>query len=417
MKRFFTLMMTLFIGASAALAQCTPDTSITEPGFYPSGEDLPCVERGVQLDTAIQLLNFDTVNVADFGVPFNIDAVVNWVRVDDIQGLPSGFTWSCSPPNCTFPGGTYGCISISGTTNDPVGEYPLVISATIDADAGTFGNQQIQGTTDDIGYNFVLNVIEQGSPCPAPSVDIPGPVFACPGQGAQLSPVVDPGGGSGPYTYSWSPTTGLSDANIMNPVASPSVATTYTVTITDPNSFSFTGTVEVQIDNTPTPVADFTDSTDGGSRFFFTDLSANGDSYLWDFGDGNSSTNQNPTHTYLAVDDYTVTLIVSNNCGADTTTQLYSVTGIRNIALQGIDMDVFPNPTSGIVNIAAVGLTDGKYNVQLHDLTGKLVYTEERNANELMNTSVDLSTLTKGMYFLSVTGADRRQVVKLMLDK
>lgn len=417
MKNFFTIIFVLLVGAASVMAQCVPDTSITEAGFYPSGEDLPCVERGFAVDTAIQLLNFDTVNVADFGVPFNIDAVVNWVRVDDIEGLPAGLQFSCSPPNCTFPGGTYGCISIYGTTNDTVGSYSLLITATINADAGTFGNQTIQGTTEDIGYNFVLNVIEPGSPCPAPSVDIPGPLYACPGQGAQLSPVVDPGGGSGPYTYSWSPAAGLSDANIINPVASPSVTTTYILTVTDPNSFEFTTSVEVVLDNTPAPVADFTDSLVGGNQFVFTDLSANGDSYFWDFGDGETSTDQNPTHTYAAIDDYTVKLIVSNNCGIDSTTEVYSVTGIRDLGLKGIAMDVFPNPTSGVVNINATGLTDGKYSVQLHDLTGKLVYASDRNANELLNTSIDLSTLTKGMYFLSITGADRRQVVKLMLDK
>ncbi len=40
-------------------------------------------------------------------------------------------------------------------------------------------------------------------------------------------------GGIGPYTYSWSPTTGLSCATCPNPTASPSQTTTYTVTVTD----------------------------------------------------------------------------------------------------------------------------------------------------------------------------------------
>ena len=40
-------------------------------------------------------------------------------------------------------------------------------------------------------------------------------------------------GGTGPYTYSWSPTTGLSDPTAANPTASPTATTTYTVTVTD----------------------------------------------------------------------------------------------------------------------------------------------------------------------------------------
>ena len=39
--------------------------------------------------------------------------------------------------------------------------------------------------------------------------------------------------GAPPYTYSWSPTAGLSDPNIARPTASPSATTTYTLTVTD----------------------------------------------------------------------------------------------------------------------------------------------------------------------------------------
>ena len=42
-------------------------------------------------------------------------------------------------------------------------------------------------------------------------------------------------GGTSPYTYLWSPSTGLSNPNIANPVASPTITTTYTLTVTDYN--------------------------------------------------------------------------------------------------------------------------------------------------------------------------------------
>jgi uncharacterized repeat protein (TIGR01451 family) len=42
-------------------------------------------------------------------------------------------------------------------------------------------------------------------------------------------------GGTPPYTYSWSPLTGLSSGLTSNPIASPSSSTTYTVTVTDDN--------------------------------------------------------------------------------------------------------------------------------------------------------------------------------------
>ena len=45
------------------------------------------------------------------------------------------------------------------------------------------------------------------------------------------------------------------------------------------------------------------------------------DNFVWDFGDGSSSTSSNPTHTYGQSGQYTVQLIGYGPCGNDTTTQ------------------------------------------------------------------------------------------------
>jgi len=52
-------------------------------------------------------------------------------------------------------------------------------------------------------------------------------------------------GGTGPYTYSWSPSTGLSDATAANPTATPGTTVTYTLTVTDSNSSQATSPVTV----------------------------------------------------------------------------------------------------------------------------------------------------------------------------
>ncbi len=57
-----------------------------------------------------------------------------------------------------------------------------------------------------------------------------------------------------------------------------------------------------------------------GSSVSFNNLSVDANSYLWHFGDNNSSNQQNPTHTYDQDGTYTVQLIAFGLCGIDTAT-------------------------------------------------------------------------------------------------
>ena len=55
----------------------------------------------------------------------------------------------------------------------------------------------------------------------------------------------------------------------------------------------------------------------------FTDASAGGaTSWSWDFGDGGTSGERNPSHTYQAAGDFTVVLTVANDGGSDTETDV-----------------------------------------------------------------------------------------------
>ncbi|MCB9230986.1 MAG: PKD domain-containing protein [Bacteroidia bacterium] len=70
--------------------------------------------------------------------------------------------------------------------------------------------------------------------------------------------------------------------------------------------------------NCPPPVANYSSSLTG-LTCQFTDLSTNSPtSWYWDFGDGFTSTQQNPSHTYAAPGTYTVVLQAYNPCGSDT---------------------------------------------------------------------------------------------------
>jgi PKD repeat protein len=85
-----------------------------------------------------------------------------------------------------------------------------------------------------------------------------------------------------------------------------------------------TGTARIQVgaSGLAQPVANFLASPLSGTApltVTFTDLSSGvPTSWAWDFGDGGSSTEQHPSHTYVQTGTFTVTLTVSNTVGSDT---------------------------------------------------------------------------------------------------
>jgi PKD repeat protein len=97
------------------------------------------------------------------------------------------------------------------------------------------------------------------------------------------------------------------------------------------------------------PAADFSASpTSGNSPLTvnFSDLSSNGPtSWSWDFGDGGSSTAQNPTHVYAAAGTYTVSLTAANGSGSNTATKVNYISVTTTPPAPVADFSA--SPTSG----------------------------------------------------------------------
>jgi hypothetical protein len=66
---------------------------------------------------------------------------------------------------------------------------------------------------------------------------------------------------------------------------------------------------------------------------------------------------------------------------------------------------IFPNPSSGIVNIEFTDITaEGRLTIQINTLDGRLVYFHEKQKSECTNPEkLDISELPKGMYLLKLT--------------
>lgn len=99
-----------------------------------------------------------------------------------------------------------------------------------------------------------------------------------------------------------------------NPTHTYAAAGTYTVCLTATNPCD-TSTFCKAVTVCDAPVAAYT-SSDNNLNVSFTDASTGTvNSWLWNFGDGNSSTIQSPAHTYTSGGTYNVCLITTNSCG------------------------------------------------------------------------------------------------------
>ena len=102
---------------------------------------------------------------------------------------------------------------------------------------------------------------------------------------------------------------------------------TYNVSLTvsneaGDNTFTITNYITVL----PQPVAEFS-YTANGVQVTFSSIGSMGDTYEWEFGDGQTSTSPNPVHTYATSGTYQVILTVTNSCGSDVLQQTVTVTG------------------------------------------------------------------------------------------
>jgi PKD repeat protein len=128
-------------------------------------------------------------------------------------------------------------------------------------------------------------------------------------------------------SWSWDFGDGSPVSTLQNPSHTYVTAGTYTVCLTATSPCGSNQSCQtITVCSPPTAFfsssATFLDAT-------FTDASAGTvNSWHWDFGDGNTSTQQNPTHTYASPGTYNVCLITSNGCAeADTTCQPLTICG------------------------------------------------------------------------------------------
>jgi hypothetical protein len=133
----------------------------------------------------------------------------------------------------------------------------------------------------------------------------------------------------------------------------------------------------------------------------FTDQSMFADWWQWDFGDGNVSALQHPTHTYSSDGVYIVKLLSGNSCEADSAFEQIVVTTTgqaevdKRSCLQYLGENTFLINCGDVIN-ASVYYPDGRRALEV-----KGVVSEGR---------IDLNTLHSGIYLIEITFSNRSRV-------
>jgi len=202
----------------------------------------------------------------------------------------------CGDPGPNWPEGSYFVVYINGT-----GDY-----------------EGWQGTAEGVVSGYYNDMGEITVYPPELVADANGPYSGVAGESIQFTGSAS--GGVEPYSWSWD----FGDGNTsdeQNPTHTYSTSGNYTVTLTVTDSCSLTtdtDTTWAQVNpaleadangpysGTICDAIQFTGSATGGIPPY---------TYHWDFGDGNTSDEQNPTHQYTTPGNYTVVLTVTDDVG------------------------------------------------------------------------------------------------------
>ncbi len=190
------------------------------------------------------------------------------------------------------------------------------------------------------------------------------------------------------------------------------------------NTFGCTSVERIEIESTdlgvPSSAFDLAQNINGEVSFI-NHTTGNVQSYEWNFGDGNISTETNPIHQYSESGDYVVTLITTHSCGisemsiainvdADNqTTSIDKIEGLEHFVMH-------PNPASSTVHIDAILDKVDEVVVTITNTLGELVITENVQRKEV-NLVLNVAQLEVGVYNLQMSTANGSIVQQLIIAR
>ena len=252
-----------------------------------------------------------------------------------VNALPATPTISASGSTTFCTGGSVDLTS-SSTTGNLWSNNATASTITV-SNSGSFSVTVTDGNSCS-ATSTSINVNVSSAPIPTITATS---TTACSGDTVILS-------SSTADSYVWS--TGQTTQSIALTASSANITVT-TVNVNACNGVGMSQPTSVTFTATPTAAGSFTTS---GNVATFANTSTGAGSYSWDFGDFSNSSASAPTHAYAANGAYTVTLTAINGNCTSTTSFTVNIS-VALDELQGITLNLYPNPANQEVNIALNG--------------------------------------------------------------
>ncbi len=149
-----------------------------------------------------------------------------------------------------------------------------------------------------------------------------------------------------------------------------------------------------------------------GLEVSFINESENADTYDWNFGDNDffpsTSTEENPSFTYLAEGTYYVVLTVTNECSSSEYGTYIDVVTASEI-LNAENISIYPNPATSLINISGVNAE----RFEIINANGQVI--SDFNATSDVVT-IDIRNLSAGNYFIKIIRAEGNTVVSFVKE-
>ncbi len=205
----------------------------------------------------------------------------------------------------------------------------------------------------------------------------------------------------------------------QNPLITYDTPGTYAVTLDASNSVgsdNISINSYIVVDDVPT--ASFSANADTTHVVFLnTSMGGTNPTYLWDFGDGNTSTEETPTHDYAGGGTYTVTLTVTNDCGTETFEMSIVITTATNEITFLEEFLLFPNPNDGQFTIVLKGEPKDDLHINLINIIGQYIHKEEVDfTSGQLTKTFNFDRLPVGTYIVELKSNQQVSYKKVVIE-